>query len=633
MWLVPFLILLVGFSATAVGWGVARRSAAAAEKERVQSSARTAETTVRQGVRANVDAVSSIANFVTATFPPSTRAFRYFVDSVDFPHRAPAVKTVVLVENVDRAGTPALEARMRAEGDAGFQVLADPDVDLRYVATQFVDVGHTGYQVPLGIEMVTLSKHSGVDLMAAGVAAQSRQDMWSGPMFLSVRSAEKLGVPAAYYPKGIDFQVEAPVTDRTGHAPQAGPHGQIALISAFVEGGRFLNRADVATRSLDLTLSVTGLDGRSDTLVHVSPKSRRPLDPLVVRHSTFDLGSTTWVLDIRTTQLTGGDQTVATMILGFGLLLAVTLFGAVLARQITRRRARRAAAEARKREQALEVELRHAQKLEAVGRLAGGIAHEINTPIQFIGDNVMFLRGAFEDLMALVDAPGRGDAAGGEGRPAVEDAEYLAEEVPEAIAQTMEGVERVATIVRAMKAFGHPGGRDRVLADVDEMLSDTLVVARNEIKYVADVETDLGAVGPIMCFPGDLNQVWLNLLVNAAHAIGDRVADAGGRGRITVRTRTDGDVVVVEIGDTGTGIPDEIRDHVFEPFFTTKDVGEGTGQGLALARSIVVERHHGTIAFTSRAGEGTTFTVRLPIADGAATRGEPAGAVTGRGRG
>jgi PAS domain S-box-containing protein len=268
----------------------------------------------------------------------------------------------------------------------------------------------------------------------------------------------------------------------------------------------------------------------------------------------------------------------------------------------------------------LESELRHAQKLESVGQLAAGIAHEINTPIQFVGDNVRFLKDAFGDFARLMDAYHQA-----EGSPEPEaalararelaaevDSVFLVAEVPEAIDQTLEGVERVATIVRAMKAFAHPSSEKKALADLNEAVRNTLVVANNELKCAADVVTELGELPLVPCHPGDVNQVLLNLVVNAAHAVAARVGDSGERGTITVRTRHDGDEVVIEVADTGCGIPPEIAERVFEPFFTTKEVGKGTGQGLALAHSLVVDRHGGSIGFHSQPGAGATFAVRLP---------------------
>jgi PAS domain S-box-containing protein len=258
----------------------------------------------------------------------------------------------------------------------------------------------------------------------------------------------------------------------------------------------------------------------------------------------------------------------------------------------------------------LEDELRHAQKLESVGQLAAGIAHEINTPIQFIGDNIRFLTDAFGDIADVLQAAAPSQVATAKGGDA--DVDYLLEEIPQALRDTLEGATRVATIVRAMKAFGHPGGEDKAQADLNEAVRNTLVVATSEIRHVADVDLDLDPeLPPVVCNLGEINQVLLNLVINAVHAMAAATAD-GGRGRLTVRTRRDGDAVLIQVADTGTGIPAEIADRVFDQFFTTKDVGVGTGQGLALAHTFVHEHHGGTITFESTPGAGTTFSVHLP---------------------
>jgi PAS domain S-box-containing protein len=278
----------------------------------------------------------------------------------------------------------------------------------------------------------------------------------------------------------------------------------------------------------------------------------------------------------------------------------------------------------------LEVELRHAQKLEAVGELAAGIAHEINTPIQFVGDNIRFLGDAFADLSSLLEKY-RGfrecaahDGTGRELADAVAaiekeiDIPYLAEEIPKAIGQSLDGVSRVATLVRAMKVFAHPDGKDKAASDVNEALRSTLTVARNELKYVANVETEFGELPLVRCNIGEINQVFLNLLVNAAHAVGEARKKQGKtgsdeKGVIRVRTSREENSVLISISDTGCGIPEPIRDKIFDPFFTTKESGKGTGQGLAIARSVVVDHHAGTLTFTSEVDKGATFCIRLPL--------------------
>jgi signal transduction histidine kinase len=272
----------------------------------------------------------------------------------------------------------------------------------------------------------------------------------------------------------------------------------------------------------------------------------------------------------------------------------------------------------------LELELRQAEKLRAVGQLAAGIAHEINTPIQFVGDSVHFLRSAFGSILestlrgrALLTALDAG-ADIGDAREAYRasleeaDADYLLDEAPKAFSHAVEGLNRVAQIVTAMKEFGRPDQRDKTVADINRCVESTLTVAHNELKYAADVTVDLGNLPLIACYPGDLSQVVLNLLVNAAHAVSDRFG-VNERGRIRVETRHEGDSVVIRISDTGSGIAEEHRARLFEPFFTTKALGRGTGQGLAISRSIVVEKHGGSLSFRTELGVGTTFEVRLPI--------------------
>jgi signal transduction histidine kinase len=284
----------------------------------------------------------------------------------------------------------------------------------------------------------------------------------------------------------------------------------------------------------------------------------------------------------------------------------------------------------------LECQLAQAQKLESIGQLAAGIAHEINTPTQFVGDNTRFLQDAFTALRTLLskygallaaaqDAPVNPNAIA-EVEQAIKalELDYLLEEIPKAIAQSLEGVDRVAKIVRAMKDFSHPDSSEREETDLNHAVENTVTVARNEWKYVADVQLDLQPdLPPVMCLPGEINQVILNILVNAAHAIADVVGDgAGGKGTITIQTRQVGDGVEIRIRDTGTGIPEKIQARVFDPFFTTKEVGKGTGQGLAIAHHVVVQKHHGTLTFETAERQGTTFIIRLPLTAIPADQGE-----------
>jgi len=191
---------------------------------------------------------------------------------------------------------------------------------------------------------------------------------------------------------------------------------------------------------------------------------------------------------------------------------------------------------------------------------------------------------------------------------------YLEVEIPKSFTRAFEGIDRVTTIVQAMKRFSHPGGQDKRAVDINKAVQSTLTVSHNEWKYVADGVTDLASdLPPVICLPGDLNQVLLNIIINAAHAIADKVAGTGDKGRITVTTRLEDDKVVIAIADTGTGVPDDVREKIFDPFFTTKEVGKGTGQGLAIAYDIVVNKHGGTLTFDSEVGKGSTFFIRLPV--------------------
>lgn len=283
-----------------------------------------------------------------------------------------------------------------------------------------------------------------------------------------------------------------------------------------------------------------------------------------------------------------------------------------------------------------ERELSQSRKLEAIGQLAAGIAHEINTPVQYVGDSITFLEELLSDYQRLVDSyrglinqldsTGTGVSDVDKVKDLEEeiDLEFAEEEAPKAFERCQQGIERVATIVRAMKEFSHPATSEKEPSDLNRAIENTVTVATNEYRYVADVKLELGGIPLVPCHIGEINQVLLNLVVNASHAIGDLFGESGSRGTITIRSRSDEESVTVEVEDTGCGIPEDVRSRVFDPFFTTKQVGRGTGQGLSLAHAIITEKHHGTIDFTTRIGEGTTFRIVLPLQPVSDPEGAPA---------
>lgn len=276
----------------------------------------------------------------------------------------------------------------------------------------------------------------------------------------------------------------------------------------------------------------------------------------------------------------------------------------------------------------LEAQLAQAQKLEAIGMLATGIAHEINTPTQYIYANIEFLQDAFEKLAGVANQVPRilevmksgastDDLVSGYEETVKEAGlDYITEEIPGAISGSLDGVNRISEIVDSMRYFAHPGKKDKVTFDVNEALKKAVTLSRNEWKYNADNVMDLDPSLPqIQGFPAEFSQVLLNLIINAAQAITGVVGETPKvKGTITTSTFNQDDWIEVRIGDTGPGIPEEVRSKIFDPFFTTKEVGKGTGQGLAIAYSVIVEKHNGSIDFETETGKGTTFILRLPVA-------------------
>ena len=274
-----------------------------------------------------------------------------------------------------------------------------------------------------------------------------------------------------------------------------------------------------------------------------------------------------------------------------------------------------------------ETQLAEAHKMESIGQLAAGVAHEINSPMQFVGDSTTFLKMAFGDMTEVLDKYGqlldqcKADGQMAEVVEAIEetledaDVDYIRTMIPEALDNSLDGIDRVRQIVLAMKDFAHPGTGNKEAVDLNQTIEKATTVSRNEWKYVAELKLALDPDLPgVPCLAGDISRVIVNLVTNAAHAIAEVVGDgAQPKGQICISTHRDGDWVEVQVVDSGSGIPEAAQPHVFVPFFTTKDVGKGTGQGLAIAHDTVVAKHGGELYFETAAGQGTTFTMRLPL--------------------
>jgi PAS domain S-box-containing protein len=262
--------------------------------------------------------------------------------------------------------------------------------------------------------------------------------------------------------------------------------------------------------------------------------------------------------------------------------------------------------------------------LESIGQLSAGIAHEINTPMQYISDNLNFLKDSFNDVARAITHIKKSlldktlDEAKLDSIYEEADIEYLNKELPLAFSQTTDGVERVCSIVKAMKEYSHPNSEEKVATNINHCIESTITISKHTWKYHSDMEVILDPNLPdVMCHPGPFNEVILNIVVNAADAIKERVEkdETIDKGKITIETIKKENCVEIRISDTGGGIPKSIQEKIFDPFFTTKSVGKGTGQGLALSYSIIKERHNGELQFETVPGESTTFIIQLPYSE------------------
>lgn len=265
-------------------------------------------------------------------------------------------------------------------------------------------------------------------------------------------------------------------------------------------------------------------------------------------------------------------------------------------------------------------------KLESIGQLAAGIAHEINTPAQYVGDNTLFLDQSFKDISDILGSVKQVLENSRENKLNPEtvqqlnqkvsdcDLDFLIQEIPVAIQQSLEGIHRISNIVSAMRDFSHPASEEKTSTDINRAVETTVTIARNEWKYVADVKMDLDENMPLVsCYPDELNQVILNIIINASHAIAERIGDSENqKGLIHIETYYEKGWAEIRISDTGKGIPEAYHNKIFNPFFTTKDVGKGTGQGLAISHDVIVNKHEGKLFFETELNKGTTFIIQLP---------------------
>ena len=272
----------------------------------------------------------------------------------------------------------------------------------------------------------------------------------------------------------------------------------------------------------------------------------------------------------------------------------------------------------------MESQLAEARKMEAIGALAAGIAHEINTPMQFVADNVEFVSDSVTKLSDVVTRYEEllrcpQEISWEQRRQEIDqviedfDFQFVYGQLDEALADCREGIKRTVTILKAMKTFSHPGDEGLKQVDLNEALQSTLTISRTRWKYSALIDLDLDEeLPPVPVYASELHQVLLNLIVNASDAIVERYGE-GEHGRIHISTQHTADVAIIEIGDNGSGIPEGIQHRIFDQFFTTKEIGKGTGQGLAICQNVVVNLHGGSLSFESKEGVGTTFRIRLPL--------------------
>ncbi len=613
---------------------------------------------VSQSIDRYLEVVSSIGAFMAAA--KEIDRWEFFALGEKSLPRFPGLQALEWVPRVTAKQRKRYEKRAEKDGLYGFRISERDTLGNRVAARPRDEYFPVYYVEPFENNQAIL----GFDLGSTSEglkALQSARD--SGQMIATRQVAWALGtdIQAAVLSILPIYRAETePATLAERRDALAGFVLGVVRIGDMIEATlRDLSSTD----ALDIYIyDQAAPDGERLIYYHPSPLQRQLSEPLpesevmsgLKRVTDYDVAGRQWTIVIKPVdEYFGGNiNLVPWAVVAVGLLLTAMLLQYLMSstnrtRIIEQSVAQRTAEllranEALEREitertrsenerMGLERELAQIQKMESLGVLAGGVAHEINTPVQYVGENLAFLKESFTELAQVfqrfrkvaetAEPTGEMKKLIDEANRAAEtaDLEFLREEIPTSIEHSLEGVARISEIVKAIREFSHPDAKEKSAVDINRQIETTITVARNQLKHVADVVTELDPALPqVPCMPGELNQVFLNLLVNAAHAL-EETGD-GTMGRITVTTAALEDQVEIRIADTGPGIPENIRDKIFDPFFTTKEPGKGTGQGLAISHSIVTKKHGGSISVESEAGQGTTFIIKLPLKESGASQ-------------
>jgi signal transduction histidine kinase len=646
------LVGVLGVSISVAGFIATRNNVQSRVQQEFETPAANYTAIVTKAIDRYLEVINSVGAFMVASKKVDRWEFFSLVEK-SLP-RYPGIQALEWVPRVPAEKRQHYEKLARADGLYGFQI-SEQDAEGNLVAAgardEYFPVFYVepfeGNQAVLGFDLsssakgreaLSLARDTGQ--MVATQRADLRHDAGRRGGLLTVLPIYASGA----VPGSIDERREN--------------------LAGFVLGvfriGDMIEAAlrDLPTPAgLDIYLYDDAVSTSEDNLLHYHPSLLRPdraqAKPAAGVHdglfssTPYDVAGRQWSIVVKPVAgyFSGGATWVPWNVAAVGLFLTALLLQymaasrnrtRVIERSVAERTAElveanvalesemqeRARAEAERME--LERELLQIQKMESLGTLAGGIAHEINTPVQYVGENLRFLQESFLDLgnvlqhyESLVEAAAREAALSQAVADATATAEaadmaFLRKEIPASIDQSLEGIERISEIVKAIKEFSHPDAKEKTAIDINHAIETTITVARNQWKYVAELETDFDDTLPhVPCLPGELNQVILNLIVNAAHAIEDVGSDE--KGRITVSTRKFDDRVEIRVRDTGVGIPLENREKIFDPFFTTKQPGKGTGQGLAISHTIITKKHGGTVSLNSEVGKGSTFIISLPL--------------------